>query len=357
MEKKKNINIELLRCIACYFVIVIHTWGSFRLENGSLHTEVFAAGVVARVAVPVFFMITGYVYSNKSSLNKKYAKFFFHILVPVILMSFFSAMIVAPGIHYFVDETQEFISWTEYASVIFLTGGARLRDLYLCGHFWYIEELIKFYLLLPILQFIMCDEERANKIRRFFLVIGFWVYFVTPVIERIGNIEIYNMYTPDGLMYIWYILLGVELSKCRWKNIGIVGLTSHWICIVIMCLLEYYFDYLVVGDIEHTFSSNSSILNLISAVGLLLFVVNINIPERFHRVIGNVGKSTWGIYVVHVFVYNVLYHLKITVLLDYVPTVLFCAIYSTSVFVVSFIGIKILDVFLNMVKKVKPRES
>ena len=71
MNKRENINIELLRIIACYFVIVIHTWGAFRMDGGSFHVEVFVAGVTARVAVPVFFMITGYVYSNKTALRKK----------------------------------------------------------------------------------------------------------------------------------------------------------------------------------------------------------------------------------------------------------------------------------------------
>ena len=350
MNKRENINIELLRIIACYFVIVIHTWGAFRMDGGSFHVEVFVAGVTARVAVPVFFMITGYVYSNKTALRKKIQEICYSYPDTGCNDEFLLGYDVAPGIHYFVDETQEYITLAEYLKVIILAGGARLRDLYLCGHFWYIEELIKFYLLLPILQFILCDGERANKIRRFFLVIGFWVYFVTPVIERIWEMEIFNVYTPDGLLYIWYILFGFELSKCNWKHAGMVGLFGHWISIAVMSYLEYQLEYLKLGDIEHTFSTNSSLFILVSAVGLMMFVLNLKVPKRFYNGICMVGKGTLGIYIVHVFVYNVLYHLKITALLEYVPTVVFCVIYSTSVFLVSFVGIKIWDILLAGIK-------
>ena len=141
MNKGKNINIELLRCIACYFVIVIHTWGTFRMEGGVFHTEVFVGGNVTRCAVPVFFMITGYVYSNRSSLAHKYKNFVFRVLLPVFLMTFFTAIILARGIHFFLDEGQEYISVMEYIRLI-VTGHA--SDTYLSFHFWYIEELITF---------------------------------------------------------------------------------------------------------------------------------------------------------------------------------------------------------------------
>ena len=54
MGDNKNFNIELLRCIACYFVVILHTWGTFRLENGVFHIGVFVGTVAARCAVPIF---------------------------------------------------------------------------------------------------------------------------------------------------------------------------------------------------------------------------------------------------------------------------------------------------------------
>lgn len=354
VDQKKNVNIELLRCIACYFVIIIHTWGTFRMEGGSFHPEVFVGGVVARCAVPIFFMITGYVYSNKKELLYKYKNFIYRILLPVLLMTFFTAVVLARGIHFFLDESQEYVSLGMYLKMI-LTGN--MSNTYLSFHFWYVEELITFYLLLPILQFVLDNTDKACKIRRFYLVIGGIAYFLIPLIEKITGWENINICMPEGLFVIWYILFGFELAQHKLQKIGNIGILCHWACIIAMSLLEYFFEYVATGDIHHGFSSNQSLFILGSAAGLFVFIITRKIPERWHKGICSVGKSTLGIYIVHVVVYSVLYQVNITKLMDYVPVLMFCIIYSTVIFLVSYVGIKILDILLNMVKKITKREK
>ncbi len=62
-KKDRNIGLDILKCIAAFLVVCIHA--PFQGKCG----EYFVA--IARCAVPIFFMITGFFYDNKMSDSKE----------------------------------------------------------------------------------------------------------------------------------------------------------------------------------------------------------------------------------------------------------------------------------------------
>lgn len=58
---QRNINIDLLKVIACFCVITLHTVGmDISLINSSLY-------YIAGLAVPMFFMVNGYLLFSKEN--------------------------------------------------------------------------------------------------------------------------------------------------------------------------------------------------------------------------------------------------------------------------------------------------
>lgn len=69
---KKNVSIEVLRVIACFFVVCIHIFMSYRyIDNRPSNIGLFYESFV-RCAVPVFLMITGFVLFP---LHKSYVQY------------------------------------------------------------------------------------------------------------------------------------------------------------------------------------------------------------------------------------------------------------------------------------------
>ena len=74
MERKRTYFLDLLRIIACFLVIVNHTNSTIFRESTPDSRRWFlslAYFFVSKIAVPLFFMISGYLLLNKTDSWKK----------------------------------------------------------------------------------------------------------------------------------------------------------------------------------------------------------------------------------------------------------------------------------------------
>ena len=72
--KNRRISLEILRIISCFFVIVSHTNGYLLDEISKGEGMWFLAiayHILSKIAVPVFFMISGALYLNKEHSYKE----------------------------------------------------------------------------------------------------------------------------------------------------------------------------------------------------------------------------------------------------------------------------------------------
>ena len=72
--KKRNINIDLIKCIAVFSVLSVHFFKNTDFYNKTITNSLYL-GVFFRtlfmICVPLFLITTGYLMKNKE-LNKKY---------------------------------------------------------------------------------------------------------------------------------------------------------------------------------------------------------------------------------------------------------------------------------------------
>ena len=89
---KKNINFELLRIISSFFVIVSHTnviaFQSLEVQYGFNWFLIMIYQILSKIAVPVFFMISGGLYLKKERTYKEMlSKTFKKLFIPLFVFS------------------------------------------------------------------------------------------------------------------------------------------------------------------------------------------------------------------------------------------------------------------------------
>lgn len=89
MDKKKRIlSLDLIKGLACLLVIFLHVSSPFFYQDSSVVSHTYFSQVLYYVgtpAVPLFFMVNGFLLINKRSINYKYIfRKMFSILVPVL---------------------------------------------------------------------------------------------------------------------------------------------------------------------------------------------------------------------------------------------------------------------------------
>ncbi len=153
MKPQRNVNADILRLIAAFFVPAVH----FMLNNGFYYVPIAGAEmtvmVVMRsffiVCVPLFLLLTGYLMKNKQ-LSKSYYKGIVHTLVIYLLSS------VLCGVY-----------------ILLFVGGKTPLELALgifgfttAPYGWYVEMYIGLFLLIPFLNLIYNNlpSDRARKI-------------------------------------------------------------------------------------------------------------------------------------------------------------------------------------------------
>ena len=135
----RNITLDILRIIACFLVIVCHTytWGFNKEEYNFVWFLSVAICLVSKTAVPIFFMISGYLNLKKDYTYKEIIKkTFTRILIPLLL---FSALI------YFKNHREISIENFYEFIIAFLQ-----EDI--MQHYWFLYALIGMYLITPIIR-------------------------------------------------------------------------------------------------------------------------------------------------------------------------------------------------------------
>ena len=197
MEKniKKNIPfISLLRIVAAFAVVVIHT-RSFANHETAAYQFVYAAVLWS---VPVFFMITGYIFLGiKQSVQyKDVLKNVFRFLIVLVVLGMFFSL----SEHVFVSGTFRLsMLWKALTDVV-------QNNLF--DHMWYLYKIIGLYLLLPIFSAFL-----KNNDKNVYIIVGL-LFFVNFLIPEILSFLGFDFGIKLGLdKYSLYLFLGAAMYR------------------------------------------------------------------------------------------------------------------------------------------------
>ena len=331
MRKVRNINLDLLKVLACVGVVLLHTtMGGFK-DTGSwnLLTYLYYLGTYS---IPLFFMVNGYLLLGKREITSHY-----------ILQKVKWILITVSSWNIIVWLFKRDFTVNPIKKIV----GSLIQKGYFF-QFWFFGALILIYLCLPILSKFLNSKRRYLYILALLIVIGFIVELANVFFQR--PLQTHVMQTFRLWTWFFYYILGgyiaqfnVDNLKYRFKNwMKIVSMLLVLISPIILFFLakntyhnlfaEYFYDILFVK---------------FTSLGIFLMVLTLSLNENGSKWIVSLSNQTMGVFVIHTYVMKIWGKL---IAFSFTGAYLWFAIFTLSIsFIV--IGILMRIPYLNRIVK------
>ena len=330
--------IELAKTIATFFVVLLHTAAPALYRLGDIKFEFWRYANIydssVRLAVPVFFMISGALLLGKDTkgsvpifLKKRILK----VLVPLVGWSaiyiFFSKYILHKDISILASLMQMFFSTQYY-------------------HLWFLYVILGIYFFIPIFQTFI--NNSTIKLQLYFLTLWILMVSIVPLMNKLFPLKIPN-HMPMMSGYIGYLLIGYIIARMQiTKKYFYLAICIFTVSTMSTIVLTEYFS-LQSNKFDGFFYGYFSVTTLPQAVSFLMAIkffgerVEVNIKKRLIPIIYKLSLTSLGIYLVHpIVLWIISSKLNIHVLNGGNPIYLVPAT-AGLVFLISFIVTRILQ--------------
>ncbi len=301
---KRMYYLDYLRIISTFFVVFLHVSASKILDVpiASKAWLVFAGyDSFSRFVVPMFAMISGALFlspERKVTLKNLYLKNILRIVTAYIAWS--------TGYAVFYSR-----AWGKDAVI-----RAAIKGHY---HMWFLIMLVGVYIIVPLLRKIAEDK----KTLKYYLIISGVFTFAMPLLLKVANSSTFaeaygKMNFHFTLGYSAYFVLGYFLASTdfskvgRWISylLGVLGLTAIFGMTV--------YSSVRTGRNDFTWWDNFSPFIMLMSVGLFVFakyeLSRIKVGKTFGKIISELSKCSFGVYLVHAFILERVGHYGISVL-------------------------------------------
>lgn len=295
---KRDTSFDVIRILACFLVVIYHSRYQLYEIGGGISTIdrlcLNASFFIGRLAVPMFFIMSGYfTFPIKGTTFSFLSKRFERIISP-------------------------FIAWVAIYAIILSSPSAYLHNIvYLdnAPQMWYLYALMGVTLLIPIISAYFSNASR----KEYLLYLGIWA--VTLVFN--GNyFDFFNTIETNhqGLLftnpvscllnfygYLGYIVLGAYLKKYG------VSVKESVFCIAVAVMflaISLRWLHVEIANAMGYCTIVNALFSITSIVLIRNLVVRLTIPENTSRFVSNIGKLTFGVYLNHWLIFQLLYKIN-----------------------------------------------
>lgn len=295
---KRNASLDILRIVACYMVIFLHVaamnW--YGVDVNSAEWKVFNLyDSAVRSCVPLFFMLSGNLFLNKSQMPG------IHTLFGKYISKVF-VMYIVWGILYAIDTVG-------FQAVVNGDISTIVRSFIKSPktHLWYLPTLVGIYLIMPAVWCIAKyeDGKYLPYVCVMFLVFGVTMTTVKALFsEQELLITFLGRFPYELSRYSGYFLLGYYLSKrdfSRMKRWYLLALLFVLICV---CTKIGELDAVAKGKPQGLLYNNLGIPACVEAILIYIIITKDKIVcnEKIAKKLGNISRCTLFIYLFHMFV-------------------------------------------------------
>jgi surface polysaccharide O-acyltransferase-like enzyme len=288
--KKRFIWADVLRILAIYLVIVVHSFPSANFSRDLTTSWPFIISfTIAKTCVPLFVMLSGALLLGKTETYKLFfKKRIGKVLIPWVIWTLIYMFWNYNVNHYAASTIPQ---WKYFFELTFLS------------QLWFLPLIFSLYLMTPLLRLITAKFKKTDQIYLIFLWF-IWVSvlpFLHPSLAFPG--------TPMGLLflatyYCGYFFLGFILTKLKLpKNMNLLSL-GIIVSGIMLTFIEIFliknpityptviFDYFAPGIV-------------ITSTGLFLFIYDLFSNRlsignnRLKSLIITLSSASLGIYIVH----------------------------------------------------------
>lgn len=305
MEAQRKYNIDLLRILACFMVVLLHVaadnWYYVPYDSAEWMAFNFY-DIATRSAVPIFFMISGAMFLSKNTFSLK--KLFCRNIARLVFIYFlWSSLYAVDTIG--LKELLPSLSSGYFFSVV-------MDSKY---HLWYLPELISIYFILPLL-FAVKNIENGKYLK--YILCLFFALEILPAFMNVfpflqeakAVIERFVFPFPQ---YLGYFILGYVIYENIdvFKRIRSAFLAIGLVVIVVSLTIINYIISVVRHVPSEMFYNSFFIASFLEACALFILFLRIpceKISPKIAPLIVRTSKYTLFVYLLHPFV---LEHLNI----------------------------------------------
>ncbi len=290
---------DLIRVVATVLVVVVHVSGQItNVWGGVPNGWWFIANIyggIARICVPLFFMISGYLLLPRSeSLGTFYRKRIPKVLIPLIVWS-----LIYLG--WFCDNHPGTCTPSLIQDMLLVRGAYY--------HLWFLRALLGIYLSLPVLRLIV-QPEADRKILWYW--IGLWLVFQTglTLAKHFWGFQL-GLNVPLATGFLGFFILGYLLGTWSPSRVAIIFSAVVWVLGTLATIIGTYLMTQYSGKFEGFFYDFTSLNVILASVAAFLLLRWLSETEVFaspqvHNVIRWIASGSFGIYLIHIFVIEVL---------------------------------------------------
>lgn len=309
MEKKRLVHMDLLKCIAIFFVITYHSTLYFydiTQENSVINYLLYFSRTILSTCVPLFFFANGYLLFNKGFNTKKHVMKIFRLILLTLIWAFLLMplyMIIA-GVPLdiktiFLSILQLDVSWS-------------------MNIFWFIGALICMYILFPALKALFDSNKEgfiffiiACGILTFGLVLCNQVLMFTKIFfhHDLKSIDapFITMINPFrgsyGYTFVYFCVGGLiytyedkirAIPKLKRNLVSVIGIL---VSCTFLFLIGIYYSNFVDGKIwDVVWNGYDTIFTFFNVIFIYILCLNYTNNNYFIKII---SSNTLGIYFTH----------------------------------------------------------
>ncbi|WP_224964452.1 acyltransferase [Acinetobacter guillouiae] len=279
--ENKLIWLDNLRVTACIMVVILHVSAIYVLKTQGQFWEIgnFVDSFV-RVCVPLFFLISGYLFFQKKQVKLNN---FFRLGVPLLFYSFVGVCFT--GLSYYFG----FVKNLNYNFISYPT----------FYHLWYFYPLLLIYF---ISYFVSVRDFKISKTSLFGFFMVFFI-FCNPEINNIINIlfgfkvENFFFINSEFFYYLLYAFLGAALRNVDFsKKEGYFFALVYVLSSLLICFFTSFYK-------KMEFYSFSGPLVALGAISIFIYFKSKSITNtKSKNFTMLISKYSLGIYCVHAFI-------------------------------------------------------
>lgn len=309
MERKRFIEYDLMRILACFGVIMIHVAVFGQADIYAYNTWEFQWiniwGVLSRWAVPAFVMLSGMMILPKANEESIVRLMIRRVIRMLVVYVVWSAVYSAYNVY---------VLNNVYAPTKFKTfaDGCFSGEL----HMWYVPMIAGLYLVSPILGFLV---KNLNRKWTMYWLAGMFVFSsLIPFLEKL-NIEFVsavissiNGYADVQFLSGWtlYYVLGYYIQQHKFTKKEKIIVYAAAVLALIYTFERTILYGMMYGEAYGVLNYEYPNIYLIG-IGVIVFfkeeVSRIHCSVRMGKCIEIVSALTFGIYLSHVLVLRILY--------------------------------------------------
>lgn len=286
MRKYRNINLDLLKVLACVGVVLLHTaMGGFK-ETGSWNFSTYLY-YLGTYSIPLFFMVNGYLLLGKREITYSY------ILQKVkwilITVSSWSVIIWLFKRDFTVNPIKKIV-------------GSLIQKGYFF-QFWFFGALIIIYICLPVLKKFLNSKRSYLYILSVLLVVGL-IFELTNIVIQMP-IQTYVIQTFRLWTWFFYYLLGGFIAQFD-KDI-IKNRFKRWmeIIVVLLFLVSPLILFFLARTTYHNFFAEyfyDLLFVKVVSLGIFLTIFSLALNQDNNKWIVFLSNQTMGVFIIHTYI-------------------------------------------------------